>query len=205
MTKVLGRRKKARSFSGCKCCKQAKRKCPEERPQCSTCEKLGLKCEVGPPLDMVANLVQYDLNFLFRCELVDFSGRISKAARITRPGASPILVLADPADPVRRQNRTTSPSSSLDSPTPSPPQYIHYEFIDESPSIVMSPTVNSYEHVPTPMSRRHSSVPAFSLLLKAAHEEEMKPLIPPTPPHSPPEKYVLAKREQDRMRAINRC
>lgn len=38
--------KKARSFSGCKCCKQAKRKCPEERPRCSICEKLGLKCEV---------------------------------------------------------------------------------------------------------------------------------------------------------------
>jgi Fungal Zn(2)-Cys(6) binuclear cluster domain len=38
--------KKARSFSGCKCCKQAKRKCPEEHPQCSICVKLGLKCEV---------------------------------------------------------------------------------------------------------------------------------------------------------------
>jgi len=40
MTKISGKGKKARSFSGCKCCKQAKRKCPEERPQCSICEKL---------------------------------------------------------------------------------------------------------------------------------------------------------------------
>jgi len=50
MTKVSGKGKKARSFSGCKCCKQAKRKCPEERPKCSICEKLGLECEVMSPL-----------------------------------------------------------------------------------------------------------------------------------------------------------
>ena len=49
MPKAMSKGKKARSFSGCKCCKQAKRKCPEEHPQCSICAKLGLKCEVVTP------------------------------------------------------------------------------------------------------------------------------------------------------------
>jgi len=150
MTKALGKGKKARSFSGCKCCKQAKRKCPEERPQCSICEKLGLKCE-------------YDLNFLFRCEMVDFSGHISKAARITRPA------------PQRSQRRSISPA--LDHP-PSPQKYIEYEFIDESASI-MSPAGTFSERSPTPISS--PPISPMNLLLEAANANN--DIL--TPPQSP--------------------
>ena len=44
MKKASPKRKKARLFGGCKCCKQSKRKCPEEHSQCSRCEVYHIFC-----------------------------------------------------------------------------------------------------------------------------------------------------------------
>jgi Fungal Zn(2)-Cys(6) binuclear cluster domain len=38
--------KKMRSFRGCTACKNAKRRCTEERPVCASCAKAGRECEV---------------------------------------------------------------------------------------------------------------------------------------------------------------
>lgn len=56
----------------------------------------------------------------------------------------------------------------------------------------MSPTLSHDARSPSPFSSVESTSPAISLLLRAAHEEDMKqiPAIP-TPPQSPPEMLFL--------------
>jgi hypothetical protein len=127
--------------------------------------------------------------------MVDFSGHVSKAARITRPGTcpstKPTKILLTPPDPVKKQKRESTPSCETPS---SPPLHnvIQYEFIDESTSIMMSPTLTPpFDAPPSPISPLRSPEPALSLLLKAAHEEELRPSAAiPTPPQSPPEEYA---------------
>lgn len=192
MTKALGRGKKARSFSGCKCCKQAKRKCPEERPQCSICEKLGLKCEVCN-FSYMSDMTSMILTFYFGAKW-SISLVISQ-----RPHVSHDLVSWSSdfeltwSDPAKRPKRDTAPATtSYDSQSPlSPKKYIQYQFIDESAAL-MSPTHSHDARSPSPFSSVESTSPAIGLLLKAAHEEDLKqiPAIP-TPPQSPPEMPFL--------------
>jgi len=56
----------------------------------------------------------------------------------------------------------------------------------------MSPTHSHDARSPSPFSSVESTSPAIGLLLKAAHEEDLKqiPAIP-TPPQSPPEMPFL--------------
>jgi len=120
--------------------------------------------------------------------MVDFSGHISKAARITRPGMFS-RDSADSSDRAKKAKQETQPNASYESHLPpSPQKYIHYEFIDESASI-MSPTYSFDAQSPSPVTLL-SPIPSFNLLLKAAEEEGMnhKPAhLPLTPPQSPPE------------------
>jgi len=85
--------KKARSFSGCKCCKQAKRKCPEERPRCSICEKLGLKCEVPSILSVFQLILTW--SSMISTFYSDVKWSISKAI-FQKPKGSLDLVSLNP-------------------------------------------------------------------------------------------------------------
>jgi hypothetical protein len=66
-------KKKMRSFRGCQGCKQAKRRCTEERPTCQACAKAGRECQVLylAPCSFLSRgddglTKQYDTDALFR-------------------------------------------------------------------------------------------------------------------------------------------
>jgi len=108
--------------------------------------------------------------------MVDFEGHVSKAQRITRPAQARSDLY--PHDDTHHEDR------------PSPQRYIHYEFIDESATLMMSPTMShDRSATPTP-APTDSPLPAFSLLLEAVNADSHKPDPAqdfPTPPESPDE------------------
>lgn len=99
------RPRKARSKTGCLCCRLRKKKCDEKRPTCSGCTKLELICMWPDPKE-----------FAWRIRLGLTSQTSSRRAPTTT--SSPT---EQPSSPARSAGATTSPLVSPKPPSPSPP------------------------------------------------------------------------------------
>jgi hypothetical protein len=116
--------------------------------------------------------------------MVDFSGHVSKAARITRSGISSFCLVLISLDPVRKTKHKVTQTAGLPAP---PHKIIQFEFIDESATL-MFPSWSFHQRTstesPTPSVESPNS--AFGMLLEAANvndSESTSSIL--TPPQSP--------------------
>lgn len=73
----ISKKKTSRSKTGCWTCRLRRKKCPEEKPNCSQCSRLGLRCD-GYSLDRPPFMMEKEAQFERLTEIKEHTGKTRK-------------------------------------------------------------------------------------------------------------------------------